>query len=143
MDDGISSGAPHCCNCGVLFNRNPRLGDRPQRYCEKAGCQRARKAGWTRRKYASDPAFCAAEKKRVTISRHTPSAVTRDVSPAGDVGPPGIAAELLQLQVQLNEMGLLVKGMTSLNTGILDGDAVAICLERYVERGRSLQPGDA
>lgn len=143
MDNGISSGAPHCCNCGVLIKRNPRLGDRPQHYCEKPDCQRARKALWACRKYASDPAFCAAEKKRVTISRHTPSAGTCDASSAGDVGPPGIAAELLELQVQLNEMGLLFKGMTSHNTGILDGAALAICLERYAERGRSLQPGEA
>jgi hypothetical protein len=141
MDNGISTGAPHCRNCGVLFRRNLRLGDRGQRYCSRAACQRARKAEWNRRKYASNPAFCAAEMKRVRISRRTQDARRNDALPGNVRGPPGAGPELLLLRTQMMEMGLLLRGMASHSTGIINGVDLQACLERYADRGRMLQRG--
>ncbi len=142
MDNGISSGAPHCCNCGQLFKRNPRLGDRPQRYCENDACQKARRAAWHQQRYATSVPFREAVKKRVRIGRRAQGAANEDDEPAGESGPEP-APVILQLQAQLQEMGLLFTGMASHNTGIVDGVALAICLERYAERGRRLQQKQA
>ena len=71
MDTTTSPGPLHCANCGELLARNPRLGGRQQRYCGKPACQRARKTGWQRRKYAADAAYREREKKRVRVFRRT------------------------------------------------------------------------
>ena len=141
MNNGISTGAAHCCNCGVLFRRNARLGDREQRYCGKAGCQRARKAEWNRRKYASNPAFCEAEKKRVRISLRTLRRGRRSGHPPESSRAPAAEAGIRQLQAQMMEVGLLLRGMASHNTGIINGVDLQTCLDRYAYRGRMLRRG--
>jgi hypothetical protein len=46
-----------CANplCRRLFHPNPRV--KNQRYCDKKGCQRARKARWQRHKMKDDPDY--------------------------------------------------------------------------------------
>jgi hypothetical protein len=141
MDNHGPTGGAHCSNCGVLFRRNPRLGDRDQRYCGKPACQRARKAEWNRKKYADSAPFREAEKKRVRISRRTPGIRKRAAVPGDALGPPGASQGLLQLQAQMQEVGLLLKGMASHTTGIVNGVDLEVCLERYAARGRMLQDG--
>jgi hypothetical protein len=46
-----------CANplCRRLFHPNPRV--KNQRYCDKKGCQRARRARWQRHKMRDDPDY--------------------------------------------------------------------------------------
>ena len=44
-----------CKCCGRLVSGNPRINN--QQYCNDKDCQRARKAGWQRKKMASDKAY--------------------------------------------------------------------------------------
>ena len=143
MDNQGSTGAPHCCCCGVLIKRNPRLGDRDQHYCGKAGCQRARKAAWHQRRYADSAAFRQAVKKRVRISRRTRRAPERSEHPPDGTGVSGADGGVRQLHAQVQEMRLLLSGMASHTTGIVNGIDLAACLERYTERGRMLGPAEA
>lgn len=142
MDYGISTGAPHCRNCGGLIKRNPHLGDRAQLYCGKAACQRARKAEWNRRKYASNPAFCEAEKKRVRISLRALRRGRRSGHPPESPALSATEDRFRRLHAQVNQVGLLLRGMASHSTGIVNGVELQACLERYADRGRLLERGE-
>ncbi|MFZ4396910.1 MAG: hypothetical protein ACOYOU_14950 [Kiritimatiellia bacterium] len=139
MDNGISTEVPRCYCCGNLIKRNPRLGDRPQHYCQKPACQRARKAKWHGLKYAANAVFREAAKKRVRINRRTRRDRKSNDVPAHGRGPPEAGPGGWRLQAQMTEVQLLLKGMASHTTGIVNGADLALCLERYTERGRMLQ----
>lgn len=137
MDTTTSPGPLHCANCGELLARNPRLGGRQQRYCGKPACQRARKTGWQRRKYAADAAYREREKKRVRIFRRTHRIRScRGQPPEAAVNTAGTARSFQALTAQLQWLRHQIAGLAAHATGIADADRLTRRMDAFAEEGR-------
>ncbi len=58
-----------CEGCSEVCVKNPRLGDRTQRFCHRGDCQRKRHAEWQRVRIATDPEYRAAQREADALWR--------------------------------------------------------------------------
>lgn len=118
-----------CQRCHQPFSPDPRNVGR-QRYCRRKRCRRKgkreRQNQWHRERYAEDPAYREAAKKRVRQQRQCEQA------PVASATAPALAGERLERVTQA------VLGLASQLGGEDDPAAVVALVDAWARRGARL-----